>query len=48
MQENTEEQGLVREDNVSSISHAEVCSSLQSSLVPAFSPSFLLRKKIVL
>ena len=27
MQENTEEQGLVREDNVSSISDAEVCSS---------------------
>jgi hypothetical protein len=28
MQENTEEQGIVREDNVSSISDAEVCSSL--------------------
>jgi hypothetical protein len=28
MQENTEEQGLVREDNVSSISDAEVCSFL--------------------
>lgn len=43
MQENTDEQGLQREDNVSSISDAEVCSSLH--LFQHFPPLSVEKKK---
>lgn len=44
MQNNTEEQGLLREDHVSSTSDAEVCSSLPFPCSSIF-PTFLLKKK---